>query len=64
MVDVVVVVDIVIVVVVMVVIMVVVVVGSEVVNELWEWLNWELLFCFPCTVVCGKMSITLSILRV
>ena len=62
--DVVVVVDIVIVVVVMVVIMVVVVVGSVVVDELWKWLIWVCLICFHCTVVCGKMSITLSILRI
>ena len=50
--------------VIVVVVMVVDVVGSIVVVELWWNVKLGAFTLFHCTVVCGKMSITLSILRI
>ena len=58
------VVDVVLVVVIVDVVMVVVVVEIEDVDELWKMVKLGVLNPFSCTAVCGKMSITLSILRI
>ena len=49
---------------VIVVVMVVVVVEIEDVDELWKMVKLGLFNPFSSTAVCGKMSITLSFLRI